>query len=79
MVIEKADGCDWMLCGDKSHGNFCSFYLSLKTTLVLKTGSLANCIKFGGCGCAFQWNSLTIAQDPCGIYDVSHPPFQHIH
>jgi hypothetical protein len=31
MVIEKADGCDWMLCGDKSHGNFCSLSLSLKT------------------------------------------------
>ena len=53
-------------------------------------GSLKDCIRNGGCGIAFQWNSGTVADDPCGWKDLdgSHkrgrpvtarqlPPFTH--
>ena len=33
-------------------------------------GSLKDCIRNGGCGIAFQWNSGTVADDPCGWKDL---------
>ena len=29
-------------------------------------GCLGDCIRNGGCGIAFKWGSLEVADDPCG-------------
>ena len=33
-------------------------------------GKLADCLRNGGCGIAFQWNNLQVADDPCGWTDL---------
>lgn len=52
IFIEKNEGCEFMMCGTKSHG------------------SLKESIKSGGCGIAFNWNTLTVVDDPCGWEDL---------
>ena len=66
------EGCEGMLYGATKKCPVCGIFIEKNEGcewMMCGTkahGSLKESIKNGGCGIAFNWDSLAVADDPCG-------------